>query len=108
MNANQPVLNLDAPFVDLKTGKLLSPWNMFFQQFNQEAQPIVVIDIIELNTGFIPNALGVVYLEGPPVNIILTRGDVILNLDVSLNFIPMSIGDKIQVVGTTARFIPQR
>ena len=108
MSADPPVYNLDAPFVDLKTGKLASPWNMFFQQLVQNAQPIEDIDTLALSTGYQPNAIGTVYIEGTPSILTLVRGDEFIAIDLTVKFVPISIGDKLFVVGTTAKFIPQR
>lgn len=84
-----PVYNLLAPFVDIKTGKLVSPWNMFFQQL---VQPAPAIASVSANP-FTANANGTVIITG--TGMVLTRGGVNINLVNGQAIIPISIGDTV-------------
>lgn len=109
-DANQPVLNLDSPFIDLKTGKILPPWNMFFQQFVQSAQPAVDINPSDLIKGFTPNAIGNILIDGTVSSITIQRGKEDILIPNTAIFVPVSIGDTIVINPTSAsfKFIPQR
>lgn len=108
MSADQTVPNVNAPFIDPKTGKILPPWNTFLQMLVQPAQPIEDIDTNTAATGFTPNAIGTAYIEGSPSVLTLIRGEKSLILDLGIKMIPISIGDKLHVSGAQLKFIPQR
>lgn len=89
-----PVPNMNAPLVDLKTGKLVTPWNNFFQQLVQQAPAVASVT---LPSPFSANANGKVILTGA-VTIDLTRGDTTVNLN-GERIIPVRIGDIVSWTG---------
>ena len=95
-----PVVNLNAPLVD-KSGKVIPPWNSFFQQFTQNAPTVVDVAI----SPYTPNVKGMVIIKGA-TTITLTRGlvDIILTGQI---IIPMSIGDTLSWTGkpTSVQFL---
>lgn len=96
-----PVPNMQAPVVDPKTGKLLPPWNSFFQQFVQQAPDVADVT---LPSPFTANANGNVILTGA-VTIDLTRGSVTINLN-GQRIIPVRIGDTVSWTGAaTVQFL---
>jgi hypothetical protein len=108
----QPVRNLSAPLVD-KLGKLIPPWNSWFQQFSQNAPPIVDVAI---SSPYQPNKVGVVIISGQ-TTVSLTRGPVppLANkIDLTpgntQKIIPVSIGDIVSWTGVgpiTIQFLEQ-
>lgn len=88
-----PVPNMQAPLVD-KAGKLLSPWNSFFQQLVQQAPAVASVT---LPSPFTANANGKVILTGA-ATIDLTRGDDTINLN-GQRIIPVRIGDTVSWTG---------
>lgn len=95
-----PVPNMQAPLVG-KDGKLLPPWNSFFQQLVQQAP--VVADVTAPSP-FTANNNGNVILTGA-VTIDLTRGDVTINLN-GERIIPVRIGDTVAWTGAaTVQFL---
>lgn len=100
MTNTRPVPNLKVPLVD-KDGRLLSPWNMFFQQFVQIAP--AVMDVSTTNP-FTANQNGTLILTGA-VTIDLTRGTDTINLN-GERIIPISIGDTVAWTGpATVQFL---
>lgn len=94
-----PVPNLQSPLVD-KNGKLLSPWNSFFQQLVQQAPATVTVT----QNPFTANANGTLILTGA-ANIVLTRGITPINLT-GQRIIPISIGDTVSWSGNAvAQFL---
>lgn len=94
----QPVLNTQSPMVD-KNGKLIPPWNSFFQQFTQQAPAVV-----EAESPYTPNTKGTLILTGA-TTITLTRGAVSVSLTGERS-IPISIGDTVSWTGNaTAQFL---
>jgi len=94
-----PVFNLSAPMVD-KNGKLLSPWNSFFQQLTQPAPAVAAVSA----SPFTANANGTVILTGA-TTIALIRGQTIINLT-GQRIIPISIGDTVSWTGpATVQFL---
>ena len=87
-----PVLNLNAPLVD-KTGKVIPPWNSFFQQFTQTAPAVSSVT----QNPFTANAIGKVVILGA-ATITLTRGNV-SRLVSGEKIIPISIGDTLSWTG---------
>lgn len=88
-----PVPNMLAPLVD-KLGKLLPPWNSFFQQL---VQPAPAVATVTSGSPFTANANGKVILTGA-VTIDLTRGLDTVNLN-GQRIIPVRIGDTISWTG---------
>ncbi len=95
MNTN-PVFNQNSPLVDITTGKVVPPWNSFFQQFTQKAPKVVTVDVAA--TPYTPNTKGHVVIKGA-TTITLTRGLVNIVLTGQI-IIPISIGDTLSWTGT--------
>lgn len=91
-----PVPNLTSPLVD-KLGKLIPPWNSWFQQFSQKAPAIATV----ATSPFTANANGTVIFTGGTPVITLTRGTVSIVLT-GQRIIPISISDIISWTGATA------
>jgi len=93
------VPNLLAALVD-KMGKVVPPWNSFFQQFTAPAKaaetPI---------SPYTPNTQGsIFFITGTPA-ITLTRGSLVLTLT-GQKIIPIAVGDTITWSGaTTVHFL---
>lgn len=95
-----PVPNLNSPLVD-KLGKLLSPWNSFFQQLVQPAPAVAGV----ATSPFTANANGTVIFTGGAPVITLARGTISIVLT-GQRIIPISIGDTVSWVGaTTVQFL---
>lgn len=88
-----PVPNMLAPLVD-KVGKLIPPWNSFFQQLVQQAPSV---GIVTLPSPFSANANGKIILTGA-TTIDLTRGADTVNLN-GERIIPVRIGDIVSWTG---------
>ena len=73
-----------------KMGKIIPPWNSFFQQFVQQAPDVAAVT---LPSPFTANANGNVILTGA-ATIDLTRGSVTINLN-GQRIIPVRIGDTV-------------
>lgn len=95
-----PVLNLTSPLVD-KRGKLIPPWNSWFQQFSQNAPAVVSVT----SSPFTANTKGTVIFSGAVFTITLIRGSVNINVS-SQRIIPISIGDIVTWSGApTVQFL---
>jgi hypothetical protein len=95
-----PLINLSSPLVG-KDGRVIPPWNSFFQQFTQKAPAVVDVT---LPSPFIPNAVGHVIIIGA-ATITLTRGTVNIILTGQV-IIPMGIGDILSWTGSpTVQFL---
>jgi hypothetical protein len=95
-----PVLNQNSPLVDIKTGKIIPPWNSFFQQTTQKAPKVIAVTV----SPFTPNANGTVILTSA-TTITLTRGLVNISLT-GQRIIPMGIGDTVAWTGpATVQFL---
>lgn len=95
-----PVVNLNSPLVDTKTGKIIPPWNSFFQQFTQKAPAVADITI----SPYTPNARGNVILTGA-TTVALTRGSVVIDLT-GQRIIPVGIADTVSWTGpATVQFL---
>lgn len=88
-----PVPNMLAPLVD-KLGKLLPPWNSFFQQL---VQPAPAVATVTEPSPFTANSNGKVIITGA-VTINLTRGIDTVNLN-GQRIIPVRISDTIDWTG---------
>lgn len=93
MANTRPVYNLTARFVD-SGGYLVSPWNMFFQQFVQRAPAIQ--DVSGLGSPYIANQNGTIIVSSS-TGASLRRGQVsiLLQLNNGQVIIPISIGDEV-------------
>lgn len=107
----RPVPNMQAALVD-KLGKLVSPWNSWFQQFTQPPLAVAAVAVGASPFLYTPNNIGQVVVSGGTVSdISLIRGGVTISLFTSTAFprlILVSIGDTIQVtysVLPTIRFM---
>lgn len=94
-----PVPNLRSALVD-KAGKLIPPWNSFFQQFVQPAPAVAAVPA----SPFTANANGTIILTGA-TTVTLTRGNVAISLT-GQRIIPISVGDTVSWTGpATAQFL---
>lgn len=95
------VYNLLSPFVDPKTGRLVSPWNMFIQTLIQAPPAVQDISIISGET-FTPNVNGNLIITGGTIsNISLIRGTVIINLT-GQTIIPLAVNDSVSITYSVA------
>ena len=95
-----PLPNMLAPLVD-KAGKILSPWNSFFQQL---VQPAPAVATVTLPSPFTTNSNGTVILTGA-VTVDLIRGADTINLN-GQRIIPIRIGDSVAWTGpATVQFL---
>lgn len=88
------VPNLQAALVD-KLGKIIPPWNSFFQQFTSLAEAASVPI-----SPFEPNTQGNLFFTSGTPGIILTRG----NLNIILTgekIVPVAVGDTVTWSGAT-------
>jgi hypothetical protein len=100
----QPLPNQNSPFVDGKNG-VNKPWSKYLQQFTQPPPNFTALDA----TSFPYEAVepGFIFIDGGVSKITLTRGLITLDCTGAL-FIPVSINDTVDIVGTAtvAYFIP--
>lgn len=89
----RPLPNMNSALVD-KLGKIIPPWNSWFQQFTQNAP--AAVDVSTTNP-FTANAMGTLIIQGA-ATITLTRGTIVINLTGQV-IIPISIGDTISWTG---------
>ena len=101
MSNTRPVYSSDAPLVDIKTGKLISPWTQFFQQFVQKAPTIIDISS---QSPYTANQLGTIIITGG-TTIKMTRGDVVITLANGQAVLPISIGDTVSWASGTVKFL---
>lgn len=100
MSFSSNLPNMLSPLVD-KLGRIVPPWNTFFQQFVQAAPAIATVTI----SPFTANEDGTVVFTGGAPAITLTRGTVNITLT-GQRIIPISIGDTISWTGvTTVQFL---
>jgi hypothetical protein len=90
------VPNLLAPLVD-KMGKVVPPWNSFFQQFTQNAPEPNPISIPVGSVSYTTKSIGTLIIVGGTItSLTIKRGNSLaINLSSSVNpiLIPMAIGD---------------
>lgn len=95
-----PVPNLQSPLVN-KLGRIIPPWNSWFQAFTQQAP--AVVDYTTTNPLTV-NSIGTVIITGA-ASITLTRGTASFNLT-GEKIIPVSIGDTVSWTGgATVKFL---
>lgn len=108
------VPNLLAPLVD-KMGKVIPPWNSFFQQFTQKAPATVEITVGASPFSYQANVIGTVIVRGGTVSsIVLIRGDVtianpVIDFTGALSVL-VSIGDIVKITYSsipTIKFLAQ-
>jgi hypothetical protein len=95
-----PVPNTNAPLVDTRTGKIIPPWNMFFQQLVQPAP--AAVDVTNLSP-FTANSNGTLVITNAKVPnpldlttfITLIRGTVKTTIIGTNAVIPIAIGDTV-------------
>jgi len=93
--------NMLAPLVAPETGRIIPPWNTFFQQLVQAAPAVATITI----SPFTANVAGVVIFTGGAPVITLIRGTTNIVLT-GQRIIPIAVGDTITWVGaTTVQFL---
>ena len=98
-----PVPNLTAPLVD-RLGRLLPPWNSFFQQLVQKAPAVANVVVGISPFSYTANANGNLIVSGGTVSLItLTRGTITITIATSTAnpvIVPISIGDTVAVTYT--------
>ena len=92
-----PVYNQNSPLVDIRTGKLIPPWNSFFQQLVQQAPAVRSVT----QNPFTANASGTVIVSSAATATSITRGSTVIALGAGQKIIPASIGDTITTDGTS-------
>lgn len=108
----RPVLNQNSPLVDIKTGKVIPPWNSFFQQFTEAPSAIQNVLVGFSPFLYTPNNIGQVCISGGTVSdISFIRGLVSISLFNSTalpRLVLVSIKDTVSItysVLPTVRFI---
>jgi len=96
-----PVPNLNSPLVN-KIGKLVPPWNNWFQQFSQQAPAVAAVTVGTSPFSYTANVDGRLIISGGTVSAIdLVRGTVTISLStVRPLIIPISIGDTVSIIYT--------
>jgi hypothetical protein len=95
-----PVPNLSSAIVD-KLGKVIPPWNSWFQQFSQNAPDAVTVS----GSSFTANTPGNLIIRTGAPTITLIRGSVNIIMT-GQKVIPISIGDTVDLAGAyTASFL---
>jgi hypothetical protein len=75
------VYNQNAPLVDPKTGKIVPPWNSFFQDSTQAPPAVAVVSVGASPFSYTPNIKGQVVITGGTVSdISIVRGTVSISL----------------------------
>ena len=93
--------NMLARLVDPDTGRIVPPWNTFFQQLVQAAPAVATI----ATSPFTANVAGTVIFTGGAPAITLTRGTTNITLT-GERIIPIAVGDTVSWVGaTTVQFL---
>ena len=99
-----PVPNLFAALVNPSTGKLLPPWNSWFQQFSQQAPQVAAITVGTSPFSYTANTPGNLIISGGTVSLItLTRGTVTITIASSTAdpvIVPIAIGDTVEITYT--------
>jgi len=89
--------NTLAPLVDPKTGRIVSPWNTFFQQLVQAAP---AVQDVSTSSPFQANVAGTVIISGQ-TTVSLSRGPISIALTppTTQKIIPISVGDIVSWTG---------
>ncbi len=101
MTNTRPVPNLEAPIVDVRTGKVIPPWMQFFQQFVQKSPTIVDISLL---SPYQANQTGTIIITGG-TGISIKRGTTTIALANGQAIIPIAIGDTVTFASGTANFL---
>ena len=101
MSNTRPVANTNSPSFDLKTGRFISPWIQFFQQFVQKAPTIIDVSS---QSPYTANQLGTIIITGG-TTIKIIRGDITITLANGQAIIPISIGDAVSWASGTVKFL---
>lgn len=92
------------------TGRLLTPWNSYFQQFTQAPASAIAITVGASPFAYTVREPGLLAITGGTVTgVTLTRGSVVVTLDATNNLIPVCINDIVTVtyaVLPTLRLLP--
>ncbi len=93
-----PVLNLNSPLVD-KLGKVIPPWNSFFQQFTEKAPAVINVTVGASPFSYTPNKrCNILISDGTVSAIELIRGTVVMPLStVRPLMVPIGIADTLRV-----------
>ena len=95
-----PLPNMTAPLVN-KLGKIIPPWNSWFQQFAQAAAAVVSVLVGTSPFSYTANNTGQVIISGGTVsNIAFVRGAITINLFTSTaspRAVLVSIGDTVVI-----------
>lgn len=98
-----PVPNVMAPLVD-KLGKIIPPWNSWFQQFSQQAPEVASVTVGTSPFSYTANTPGNLIVSGGTVSLItLTRGTTTITIATSTanpRIVPIAIGDTVEVTYT--------
>jgi len=94
----RPVPNIQSAIGEAKNSRgiviakvfLLNPWSQWFQQFVQKAPAADT----SITSPYTPNANGTLILTGA-TSVVLTRGNLNINLTNGQNIIPLGIGDTV-------------
>ena len=99
----RPVPNLGSALVD-KLGKLIPPWNAWFQQFSQNAPAAVTISA----SPYQANKVGTVFINAAATGSSLTRGSTVITFAAGQINIPIAIGDIVAWTGPAiVKFLEQ-
>lgn len=101
------VYDLTAPLVDIKTGKIIPPWNNFFQLFTQAPQAaihvggagsLILPGIVSPFEYQVPEKGSLIISGGTVSAVTLARGDTILTIGAATNLcFPVSINDVVTI-----------
>jgi hypothetical protein len=96
----RPVPNMLAPLVN-KMGKLIPPWNSWFQQFTQPPSAVASVAVGASTFSYTVNNVGQIIVSGGTVSAItLIRGldsFILFNDTTTPRSVLVSIGDTVQV-----------
>lgn len=96
----RPVPNLLAPLVN-KMGKLIPPWNSWFQQFTQPPSAVAAVTVGASPFSYTVNNIGQIIVSGGTVSAItLIRGSdsfILYTSTATPRAILVSIGDTVQI-----------
>lgn len=94
------IYNITAPLVD-GGGRIIPPWNSFFQQFTNNAQPFSVPKLDKSPFTITPNVIGNFFIKGGTVTSInLIRGKSNLQMytdTTNPRIVPISLADSLSV-----------
>jgi hypothetical protein len=97
--------NMLSALVD-KAGKILPPWNSFFQQFSNPPAPIMSVIVGTDPFSYVVKQPGMVVLVGG-TTVSLTRGKTTISMGTAKSF-PVEIADIVVLGGSpTLKFVPR-